>query len=485
MLRVGVPGIGARRWTVRARILTAILLVAALGMAVAGGMAFLVHQERTLQAVDARLLSRSDSALFALSEARDAEGGEAAITSSSLALRTVIARVIPNRHESTIGIINGEPAYVPGVRLDFTLADNPEFIAAVLATASDSAAHLASFESPARTIRYVVVPITVPGDDEAGLYVTAVDVDAELAELNEAFGTFIGVAALALGAIGFVGWFVAGRLLRPIRQLQSAASRITVSQRNERILVVGRDDVSDLGRTVNDMLDRLDAALTGQRQLLDDVRHELRTPITIIRGHLELLDSHQPADVAATRALAIEELDRMSGLVDDIELLTESESVRLALVPTDVADLTRAIFAKASGYPLHRWVLADIAQVTVAVDPARITQAVLQLADNAAKFSDEGTTIEVGSTVVGSRVEFWVSDSGPGIPEGAEGRIFERFGRVGAGRGARGSGLGLPIVKAIAVSHEGDVGLSSTLSGSRFSITVPLTPTADLEAATA
>jgi len=117
-------------------------------------------------------------------------------------------------------------------------------------------------------------------------------------------------------------------------------------------------------------------------------------------------------------------------------------------------------------------VLEDTANVVAPISPSRLTQAWLQLADNAAKYSPEGSTIRVGSTAYAGTVEFWVADVGPGIPLGAEKRIFERFGRADTGRGIAGSGLGLPIVAAIARAHGGYVSLDSSPAGARFGIVV-------------
>jgi signal transduction histidine kinase len=309
-------------------------------------------------------------------------------------------------------------------------------------------------------------------EPEQGIYVAAVDVDAEFEDLNSTFSTFALVAGIAIVVIALVGWFVAGRLLSPIRRLRAAASRITAGDLTERIPVNGTDDVSELTVTVNDMLGRLEGAMTSQRQLLDDIRHELKTPITIVRGHLEVLDIENVSDVEATRALAIDELDRMARLVDDIDSLTESQSA-MSFTHVEVADFTREVFAKASVIAGHDWVLVETADGAVSIDHGRITQALLQLADNAAKYSAHDTTIEMGSTIVGPSVEFWIADNGPGIAPAAVDRIFERFGRVDTGRGIRGSGLGLPIVKAIALAHGGTVSLSSSSAGSRFGIVVP------------
>jgi signal transduction histidine kinase len=478
------------RWSVRSRILASILLVTALGMGVANTTAFAVQRERTLTEIDDRLSTRIDAARSVVTgevantsgtDAAPATPGTAGFATTSAALEAVLGRVVPNTHESSLGIIDGKARYVPGVETEFHLEDDPGFVDRIVAEVADGSVRIGTSVSSFGQYRYIATPISVTGSAEQGIYVTAVDITAELADLADAFGTYNLVALASLIAIGLVGWFVAGRLLRPIRQLRATASRITASDRNERIPVVGRDDVSELTATVNDMLDRLDDAMTSQRQLLDDVRHELKTPITIVRGHLELLDPNNVADVEATRALAIDELDRMTGLVDDIESLAETQRAAPVTRPVDTSGLTTEVFAKASVIAGHDWVLADVANATVAIDANRITQAWLQLADNAAKYSPAGTPIELGSSSNGLEVEFWVADRGPGIPPEYQARIFERFGRVDTGRGIRGSGLGLPIVAAIATAHRGRVSLSSSPSGSRFGIVVPVASNAATE----
>ena len=127
--------------------------------------------------------------------------------------------------------------------------------------------------------------------------------------------------------------------------------------------------------------------MTTQRQLLDDVRHELNTPITIVRGHLELLDVHDPQEVRATRALALEELDRVGTLVQDLALLAESEQLEPQRSVVDVGAFTREFFAKVRVLPGHVWVLGSAAAGSIALDRESIEQAWMQLVDNAAKYS--------------------------------------------------------------------------------------------------
>ncbi|MCU1582873.1 MAG: two-component system, OmpR family, sensor kinase [Microbacteriaceae bacterium] len=301
--------------------------------------------------------------------------------------------------------------------------------------------------------------------------------DAELAEVRVAAITYLVVAAIALVAISLVGWFVAGRLLRPIRVLRDAAARISETDLSERIPVVGRDDVSELTATVNDMLGRLDEAFTSQRLLLSDVGHELKTPITIVRGHLELLDPDRPDDVQATQELTLDELDRMSALVSDIALLAQTRHPDFVRpVAVDVSRLTESVFAKASALSNdHDWQLAQLAEVSATLDAPRITQAWLQLAENAVKFSPRGSAIVIGSTVPDpTHVDLWLRDQGRGIAEAQLERIFARFARAEPGRGVEGSGLGLSIVAAIAEAHGGRAFAESAPgTGSVFVIRLP------------
>jgi two-component system, OmpR family, sensor kinase len=470
------------RWSVRSRILASILLVTAIGMGVAGVTSYLFLREQTLTEIDDRLVLHVDSARQTVAGNATIEANADPIAAAPSrvrpfddageALQSILTHVPALRNESSLGIYNGVAKWIPRQARAFDIEDDPALVDRIVRETASGSVVIGSSLNSRGWYRYVAVPVTMSSDpDNVGIYVAAIDIDAELADRSSFFPTYLWVSLGVLVAVGLVGWFVAGRLMRPIRSLRLAASRLTASDLRERIPVVGRDDVSELTETVNEMLDRIDGAMTSQRQLLDDVRHELKTPITIVRGHLEVLDVTNLAEVEAARALAIDELDRMAGLVDDIESLAET-TVAILPTPTDVADFTNDVYAKASVIPGHDWVLTESATVTVSIDPGRITQAWLQLADNAAKYSPPGSTIEIGSRATSAAVEFFVTDNGPGIAPAARERIFERFGRVDTGRGIRGSGLGLPIVKAIAQAHGGTVSLTSSPAGSRFGIVV-------------
>jgi signal transduction histidine kinase len=464
---------------VRSRILATILMVAALGLVAAGGTAYLVGRQSVLVGIDQRLNEQVAAArLLALG----ATGDAAQFDTTREALERIVAQVVPDRHSSSLGILEGRPAFVPGVAAAFSVPTDPAFVDRVLGEVSDGSVRIGTATTDLGDLRYIAAPVAI--DAERGVFVIAVDVRAELADFGSAMAAYIAVAAGVVVIIGLIGWVVAGRLLAPIRRLRLAAEDITATDRGVRIPVVGRDDVSALTATVNDMLDRLDAALTSQRRLLDDVRHELKTPITIVRGHLELLNAEDPAEVMSTRMIAIDELDRMSGLIDEIEVLAESRMLVTRRNAVHAGELTAEVFAKSRGIAGHQWKVTNTATSTVSVDRPKIVQAWLQLVDNAVKYSPAGSTIIIGSGDFEGAVEFWVQDSGPGIPPGAELTIFDRHAR-GETQGASGSGLGLSIVRSIVTAHAGRVAVASTAAGTRIGFVVPAVPAHVREAVSA
>lgn len=463
--------------SVRSRILTAILLVTALGMTLAGGAAYLLQRERVLGSIDEKLTQTVDGLQFI---ADGGETGQEQPATVSDFLTQAMQRVLPDHNESTVGIMDGRAAFVPSSHLSFRIDGDERFIERILAEAHPDRVVMGTVQADAGTLRYAIIPIMIEGDPVEGLYVSAYNLDAELASITQAFRTYALLASVTLVLVGVVGWLVAGRMLRPIRALRDTADSITDTDLSRRIEVVGRDDVSDLARTVNGMLERLESGFLSQRRLLDDVGHELKTPLTIIRGHLELLDPGRPDDIGETRAIAIDELDRLNTLVGDIALLAKSRTPGFVHAEeTRVGELTAAVYTKArmlSGE--HRWSLTATADARARLDGRRVTQAWLQLAENAAKYSPPGTAIEIGSATSAddagrATVDLWVRDYGPGIPREQLTTVFDRFMRADEGRGVEGSGLGLSIVAAISEAHGGEAFAMSGGTGTRVVIRLP------------
>ncbi|MEP7370296.1 MAG: HAMP domain-containing sensor histidine kinase [Dermatophilaceae bacterium] len=468
---------GTRRaLSVRSRILVAILVVAALGLAASGVASYLVQRKGVLAAVDAQLL-RTVPNLKAIAAGKTSD---ASLKSVDSVLRVAMQQLIPAPNESFLGFIDAKPALVPAVNLPFRIDQDSALVSRIVSEAHATRVVIGTAKTAHGTLRYLIVPVHVAGDPKTGLYVAAYDLDAELASVAESFQTYPRVALLALVLLGLVAWFAAGRLLRPIRLMRDVAVRSSTADLTQRIAVTGSDDVSELAAAINAMFDRLQDSARSQQRLLNDVGHELKTPITIIRGHLELLDADNVSDVEATRALAIEELDRMGALVSDISLLAASRAPHFVQpAEVDIDSFTTAVGAKASALDPTRTWRVESASGLALIDAGRITQAWLQLADNAVKYSTPGAPIvlaaDVSQTETGAWLNLSVRDIGPGIPQEARERIFERFNRLKSSGGRDGSGLGLSIVSAIAEAHGGTVRLSGAPEeGSTFTIRIPL-----------
>lgn len=291
-------------------------------------------------------------------------------------------------------------------------------------------------------------------------YVTGYFEDGVNAPVNATVRVLVLVSLAGLVIAALIAWLVAGVILAPVRAVRQAAAEITEDDLTRRITVSGRDDVAALASQFNAMLDRLEQAFREQRQFLDDASHELRTPITIVRGHLELMGD-DPAERAEVVRLCTDELDRMARLVEDLLLLAKAQRPDfLRPVTVSLPELTSDIDAHLRALGDRRWVLESIAEGEAVLDPQRVTQAVVQLASNALRHTGSGDEIRFGSAVDGV-VSFWVADSGPGVRDSS--RIFSRS-----------TGLGLPIVKAIAEAHGGAVRVESVPGeGATFTVEVP------------
>ncbi|MEJ1155906.1 sensor histidine kinase [Microbacterium marmarense] len=478
----------------RVRILGAILGVTCVGLAIVGSVTFVVQRERVFDEVNIRLQSQvdrlttvADQAIPAPEEtlADSADEGTQPVDENFTPqsfddlrsyMRSVVARLVPARNEAAMAIIDGEVAFVPSTLSGFTLPDDGEFIDRIVTETADGQIMIGTATTGDRIVRYIAIPTEVEGDPSSGIYVRASDLGAELQPVTASLTTYVLAALVLLVATGVVGWFVTGRLLRPIRDMRVTADAISLSDLSPRLLPRGDDDISDMSRTVNSMLDRIQGSVSVQQQLLDDVRHELKTPLTIVRGHLELMDAHDATDVELARQIGIAELDRLARLVEDIDLLAAVEGEAYTPTEVDVAALTARISELVTVIPGHTWSVENVGDGTVLGEEDRLLQAWLQLADNAAKYTPAGSPIEVGSSATAEGTQLWVRDHGPGIPPASRHRVFRRFDRGGGKRSVGGSGLGLAIVDAIVKGHGGSCTVDDTPSGGA-TLTIHLPPT--------
>src|SRR5690554_790582 len=211
-----MPSFRAPQWSVRGRILAAILAVTAFSMAGAGVTAHLVQRDRVLHQIDDRLLSRVESVRLVVSGAPATDvagtGAEPPVYSPHAttreALEAVFSRVLPERNESSLGVIDGKAALVSAVDVDVHLEDDPALVDRIVGEVSDGTVRLGTAVGTLGTLRYIATPITIEGDPQQGVYIAALDLTAELEDSTSAFATYATVAAGGLIAVGLVGWFV-------------------------------------------------------------------------------------------------------------------------------------------------------------------------------------------------------------------------------------------------------------------------------------
>ncbi len=463
------------RINIRTRLAVAVIVLIGFSLTLVGATLAAVQRAAIEADVIERLWQDVEEFTVLANEGVDPQTGQRFDNPSRL-LEVALQRTALRPTEGELGIVDGAARWSAPEAVALRPENDPQLMEHLLPLAELDTVSAGSHSTDITRYRYVVVPVVFEDSGERGALVRLFDLNAELADVRQVMLIYVLVALGSMVLVAGVTWLLAGRLLRPIEWLREAAEAIDEDDLTARVPVTGSDDLTRLSITMNGMLDRISDSVEAQRQLLDDVGHELRTPITVVRGHLELMDVNNPADVAATQTLAIDELDRMGGLVTDLLTLAKAERpdfVRLS--PTDVAVLTDSTFEKARALGEHRWLLGEVADVEVMLDPARITQAWLQLASNADKYSDPGSVIELGSKVVGDEVHLWVRDEGIGIAPDQIDLIRSRFGRALAGRvQAEGVGLGLAIVGSIMRSHHGRLDISSAHGvGSRFTMVLP------------
>ncbi|MCY7397120.1 MAG: HAMP domain-containing protein [Nocardioides sp.] len=453
--------------SVRTRIAATVALLVTVALAGAGLIVFVVEGERIEQQAVDEAEQELDEFANLVNQGIDPETGSRFPSVDGL-LNLYLSRNVPDDDEALVGWIGSAPALqFP----DDGLTDDPTFLAAAapLVRAGGSA----RIDTRQGTTLVTAKPVVL--ETETGALVVVKYLDADRAELLDTMRTFTIVALLSLLAVVAVATWVSGRLLAPLRVLRETADEITETDLARRIPETGNDDITALTRTVNGMLDRIESAFVGQRRFLDDAGHELRTPLTVLRGHLELLDPESREDVEETRALLLDEIDRMARLVGELTLLAKSDRPDFVTPgPVDLEALTHDVLAKARGLGERTWSLDGSGQATVTLDEQRITQALLQLCDNAVKHTREGQLIALGSSYDDDWVELWVRDTGPGVRAADRDIIFARFGRGTVPEDDEGFGLGLSIVEAIAAAHGGTVHLEDGRpTGACFVITLP------------
>jgi two-component system OmpR family sensor kinase len=457
----------------RARILASYLILLLFSTAVGTIVLREVLLARAGERVDDALVQETQEFSRLVKEGNNPETGEPFGDDVAAIFNVFLRRNVPAEAEAFYTFVDGEAhdeRWAPGVE--------QRRLEPIDELAATTVPRRGEFELENQTrFRYVAVPVRVRSGETRGVFAVAIDLSDELAEVNEALQIAVGVNVGVLILASMLAWVIAGRVLQPLRLLRDTARSISESDLTRRIPVEGDDELADLARTFNEMLDRLEDAFASQKSFISDAGHELRTPITIIRGHLDVMGD-DPEERRETLDLVRDELDRMSRLVNDLLLLAKASRPDFLQPETvDLDELTRELFAKASALAQRDWRLSSVGHGRIVADRQRVTQAVMNLSQNAVTHTQAGDAVELGSELRNGRVRLWVKDTGPGVPEPEQARIFERFVRLHRAPAGEGAGLGLAITRAVAEAHGGRVELDSRPgAGARFTVIIPTEP---------
>ncbi len=318
-------------------------------------------------------------------------------------------------------------------------------------------------------VRLLATPVDAQG--ERLVVVTGAPKDEREDALNSLLGLLLIGGPIALLLASLAGYGAAAAALRPVERMRSRAATITDAAPGQRLPVPPADDeIGRLGRTLNDMLGRLEEAFARERTFVADASHELRTPLAILKGELELAlrAGRTREELEAALRSAAEETDRLVQLAEDLLVIARSDQGRLPIrreevAAADVFEDVRARFARRAahgGAELHS---SAPAELRLHADRVRMEQAIGNLVDNAIRYG--GKRIELAAVPNGATVALHVRDDGPGFSTAMQGSAFERFTRGDAARSRGGAGLGLAIVSAIADAHGGSAGLANRPDG--------------------
>lgn len=279
---------------------------------------------------------------------------------------------------------------------------------------------------------------------------------------------FFGLLGVALLLSGVIGYGLSEMILKPVRVIQATANRIRSDNLKERIPVADvRDELSQLAKFLNQMFDRLEGSFSEIRHFAAEASHELKTPLSLVRLHLErlLMDDSLSAANKESVMIQLEEIGRVNRIIDELLFLSRADAGAVMVELKSIApERFLSVFAQdASALAEHgskRFEWVHRGEGTVDIDDKRIRQVLLNVLTNALTVSPPGSVVHLESTLGSDTWRVSIVDEGPGLdPEACE-RIFDRFVRLGA-TDSRGSGLGLPISRSIVRMHKGRIWATS------------------------
>jgi len=437
-----------------ARLTAAMVAVSVLSMSVAAFFFTRVSQESQM---DKDLLTIASQTVKPL---RDEVVGLGGLDSTVLTATNVLLVLVK---------ANGAQQTVPGEQVSILIGP-PEL--AIAQTQLGYSARNAE-ASNGRQYRVVAVPVGIDSARYALVLARPMDpIRSSLALLR----TLLMILAAVFIVVAAVLGYISGRsIVRPVRELADAAKRVTQTGELRPVGTYADNELGDLARSFDTMMESLETSRDRQRRLIADAGHELRTPLTSMRTNVELLVADEQSGMLPPKARVeilsdvAAQLGELTSLVADLVQLSRDESAPAVAEPVDLADVVdRAVTrARRRGHTLN----FDIAlePYTVLGEPDSLERAVMNLVDNAVKFSPEGATVHVHL----KDGVLTVADEGPGIADDDLPHIFERFYRSDKARNTPGTGLGLSIADHTIAIYGGTVTAANRQGGAVFTVTLP------------
>lgn len=284
---------------------------------------------------------------------------------------------------------------------------------------------------------------------------------------------------IALALVAVLAYALARHLSQPVARLDDTVGDLTHGDFTRRAEISGGDEIGRLGQNVNRLAETLEKNRSARHRWMTDIAHELRTPVSVLKGEIEALrDGLRPANQDAFASLS-EEIDQLSRLVDDLQALALADAGALGLQrqQVDLRELAEQSAESHRGRLAERGIELEVVApkpAAVSADPQRIRQLLNNLLENCYRYVETGGRVRILLDQAGADTTLTIEDSGPGVPVEAMERLFERFFRDERGRSRAGSGLGLAICRGIAEAHGGSMAASpSSLGGLAIRLTLP------------
>ncbi|MEQ8962318.1 MAG: HAMP domain-containing protein, partial [Coleofasciculus sp. C2-GNP5-27] len=366
-------------WEARTRILAWYVLLTVCFTFTSVGLIRQVLVEKVHKRIDSYLIQEVQEFQRLFQQGKNPLTGQPFGDDVAALFEVFLSRNIPNDGEFLLTIIDGEFYKSSPTALPDPLQPDSELLKRWSNLTKPTKGQT---ETSVGSILYYVKPVKMGGEIR-GLFIVANVIAGEEEEVNEVVWVIIKVTLIVMVVTSVIAWVAAGRMLAPLRSVTETARSISETDLTQRIPIKGGGEIAELTTTLNQMLNRLQKAFTSQRDFINDAGHELRTPITIIRGHLELWDD-DPKAQQETLELVLDELDRMNRFVDDLLLLAKAEGRDfLHLEMVDIGSFTKELFAKVKALAERDWQLDAIASGRIVADRQRLTQAITNLAQNA------------------------------------------------------------------------------------------------------